>query len=174
MRANSPFAIGALLTRESGPVTQGELIRQEQEAGVVMTLHPQQTTDVTRENETGESHTSPPPDEIPHARGPSVVGVEDMGLQDGRGIEMSLASPDVAAADRNESEEPSTEDSAAQSKTSGGDADGDGDMILDNVTGREVHHGGTSGEIARGTESKDQEQEGQEQQQPSGTDTPAG
>lgn len=30
------------------------------------------------------------PEEIPHARGPSVLGVEDLGLQDGKGVKMTL------------------------------------------------------------------------------------
>ncbi|KAL1969563.1 hypothetical protein VTN77DRAFT_9001 [Rasamsonia byssochlamydoides] len=137
-----------------GAVTQGELIRQEQEAGIVMT-----PTVTATEGETGESHASPPPDEIPHARGPPVVGVEDMGLQDGRGVEMTLSTPNVAPGS-DKSEYPSEQ-------STGGDAGVDGDIVLNDVTGKESDQE-ASEEIAKdGTESKEQQQE--EQQPPSET-----
>ncbi|KAL1984077.1 hypothetical protein VTN96DRAFT_9577 [Rasamsonia emersonii] len=146
-----------------GAASQSGLVGQEQEVGTVMSPRPEHATAVTVENETGESHTSPPPEEIPHARGPPVVGVEDMGLQNGRGIEMSLATN--AAPDSDESgnkPEQVTGDSGAKSNT-GGDADGDGDIVLDDVTGKGVDQG------QAGPESEERQQE---QQRPSETDTP--
>ena len=38
----------------------------------------------------GPSTTAEDSEEIPHARGPPVLGVEDLGLQDGKGVEMTL------------------------------------------------------------------------------------
>lgn len=38
----------------------------------------------------GASDNAQPSDEIPHARGPAILGVENLGLQDGRGVEITL------------------------------------------------------------------------------------
>ncbi|KAI9848762.1 MAG: hypothetical protein M1837_006849 [Sclerophora amabilis] len=72
--------------REAGAVTQGELLRQEQEAGVVPVAQTfgRQTRSATA-IPPGESEENAPKteeEERPHARGPDVVGVEDMGPQD--------------------------------------------------------------------------------------------
>jgi hypothetical protein len=79
--------------REDGAVTQGELIRMEQEAGVVPVA-------VTRpvhglqgdpdDNELGEIDTD---DGVPHARGPDVVGAIDMGKVDGKDMQVNIGSP---------------------------------------------------------------------------------
>ncbi|CBX97585.1 hypothetical protein LEMA_P089940.1 [Plenodomus lingam JN3] len=63
----------------TGPVTQGELLRQEQEAGSII--------------ETVEAD-----EEIPHARGPDVIGMEDTGPQresKGLNIEGAIGRPSV-------------------------------------------------------------------------------
>ncbi|KAI4093527.1 MAG: hypothetical protein LQ339_007665 [Xanthoria mediterranea] len=59
-------------------VTQGELIRQEQEAGVVPVPAARSTAplDVGRRKEEAEDE-----EVVPHARGPEVIGMEDMGPQ---------------------------------------------------------------------------------------------
>ncbi|KAL8774069.1 MAG: hypothetical protein Q9209_001177, partial [Squamulea sp. 1 TL-2023] len=59
-------------------VTQGELIRQEQEAGVVPVPMTRSTAppDIGRRQEDADDK-----DVIPHARGPEVIGMEDMGPQ---------------------------------------------------------------------------------------------
>jgi hypothetical protein len=82
--------------REQGAVTQGELLRQEQEAGVipVAQTHPGRTllsagaVAVGREGLGGEDGSEgnveameDRPDETPHARGPEIIGMEDMGPQ---------------------------------------------------------------------------------------------
>ncbi|KAL9000167.1 MAG: hypothetical protein Q9169_001069 [Polycauliona sp. 2 TL-2023] len=59
-------------------VTQGELIRQEQEAGVVPVPMARSTAPLDvgmRKEDTDEEEV------IPHARGPEVIGMEDMGPQ---------------------------------------------------------------------------------------------
>ncbi|KAJ9616715.1 hypothetical protein H2200_000434 [Cladophialophora chaetospira] len=77
--------------RPDGAVTQGELIRLEQEAGVVP---------VTRNPP--ESHISGTMEDnsllddgelIPHARGPDLVGSVDMGRVDGQDVELHIGSP---------------------------------------------------------------------------------
>ncbi|CAI7566987.1 unnamed protein product [Penicillium manginii] len=96
--------------------------------------------------ETGESHVpdtamppiepedsavtagSPPADsseEVPHARGPPVLGVQDLGLQDGQGVEMTLGEqePQGAGADGPADTQQSTSDAIP--------ADKDGDIVLD-------------------------------------------
>lgn len=59
--------------RAEGGITQGELLRQEQKAGVVpaVQLH----------NNRGDSDGRGEDDEIPHARGPDEMTMEDMGPQ---------------------------------------------------------------------------------------------
>lgn len=75
--------------RAEGGVTQGELLRQEQRAGVVPAtqlahLHP---------NGDGEE------DETPHARGPEEIGMEDMGPQGpGSNLRHGIQGIDVEAA----------------------------------------------------------------------------
>ena len=78
--------------RDQGGVTQGELLRQEQEAGVIpvaqttprRTLLASGAVAVGRED---VAHEGPieamddRPEEHPHARGPEVIGMEDMGPQ---------------------------------------------------------------------------------------------
>lgn len=78
--------------REQGAVTQGELLRQEQEAGVVPVAQssPRRTLLSSGAVAVGrEAPTDIPPsielperpEEHPHARGPDVIGMEDMGPQ---------------------------------------------------------------------------------------------
>ncbi|KAI4925730.1 uncharacterized protein J4E92_006466 [Alternaria infectoria] len=71
----------------TGPVTQGELLRQEQEAGIVLNNPHSMTTSPTRttfgEMEGGGTivDTVEGEEEAPHARGPEVIGMEDTGPQ---------------------------------------------------------------------------------------------
>jgi hypothetical protein len=78
--------------REQGGVTQGELLRQEQEAGVIpvaqatprRTLLGSGAMAVGREGAGEEGHVeamNDRPEEHPHARGPEIIGMEDMGPQ---------------------------------------------------------------------------------------------
>ena len=55
---------------------------------------------------------------VPHARGPPVVGVEDVGLQNGRGVEMSLSTEEASNGVR----PPQT--------VAVGEGDGDSDTVL--------------------------------------------
>lgn len=57
-----------------GGVTQGELLRQEQRAGVVPVSQ--------LEGNRGDTDGMGEEDEVPHARGPEEIGMEDMGPQD--------------------------------------------------------------------------------------------
>ncbi|KAK8245783.1 hypothetical protein IWZ00DRAFT_510969 [Phyllosticta capitalensis] len=98
--------------RDTGPVTQGELLRQEQEAGIVTVpaggASGTSSRPVTRssgllqqshqQDQQSEQHTEGEPmeeAEAPHARGPDVIGMEDMGPQQGgglaRGIDLEAA-----------------------------------------------------------------------------------
>jgi hypothetical protein len=72
--------------REDGAVTQGELIRMEQEAGVVpvaVTRSPRGMDEVDLDED----------DHVPHARGPDVVGAVDMGKVDGKDLQVRIGSP---------------------------------------------------------------------------------
>jgi hypothetical protein len=71
----------------TGPVTQGELLRQEQEAGIVlnnphsMTTSPTRTAFVEAEGSGSILETTESEEEPPHARGPEEIGMEDTGPQ---------------------------------------------------------------------------------------------
>lgn len=94
--SSSESSIEAQL-REQGAVTQGELLRQEQEAGVVAlgpngaTITPRRTlisggAAAVGRDAPGVAPTAGAADiqvdeEQPHARGPGVIGMEDMGPQ---------------------------------------------------------------------------------------------
>lgn len=71
----------------TGPVTQGELLRQEQQAGIVLNNPHSLTTSPTRttfgEAEGGATvvETVEAEEEAPHARGPEIIGMEDTGPQ---------------------------------------------------------------------------------------------
>lgn len=76
--------------RSEGAVTQGELLRQEQEAGVVpqgqmtlrRTLLASGAAAVGRDSLSLQDEEDEPPEEHPHARGPDTIGPEDMGPQE--------------------------------------------------------------------------------------------
>ena len=88
--------------REQGAVTQGELLRQEQEAGLVPLL-PSQPQSSPRRSLSATPIGLPPlgpdaspaspavapleDDELPHARGPEEIGVVDIGPHHGPGVE---------------------------------------------------------------------------------------
>ncbi|KAJ5415891.1 hypothetical protein N7465_004586 [Penicillium sp. CMV-2018d] len=115
------------------------------------------TTLVPAEAEETAATTSPEPsDEVPHARGPIVLGVEDMGLQDGKGVEMRLATDgaaDVPAAAATTTTQATEEKENAEST-----GDKDGDIVLTDTNpkqGEEAQNGGPSTEPQAGnTESE--------------------
>jgi hypothetical protein len=69
----SPESIAAASLRAEGGVTQGELLRQEQRAGVVPAAQ--------LASHRGDTDGMGEEDELPHARGPEEIGMEDMGPQ---------------------------------------------------------------------------------------------
>lgn len=94
--------------RDAGAVTQGELLRQEQEAGVVPVgqSNPRNrgllaggagaasSEQKEGEEKADEEDQQQQQEDIPHARGPEEVGVEDMGPQErgpGGGINLEAA-----------------------------------------------------------------------------------
>ncbi|KAJ5217275.1 hypothetical protein N7468_010283 [Penicillium chermesinum] len=80
-------------------------------------------------------------DDVPHARGPAIVGVEDLGLQDGRGIEMDLVEQSgmLDGASNARPSEGVTTDAASKDEPTN-TPDKDGDIVLDD---------GKSGEDAK-------------------------
>ncbi|KAF1808217.1 hypothetical protein P152DRAFT_462792 [Eremomyces bilateralis CBS 781.70] len=80
--------------RAAGGVTQGELLRQEQEAGVVPSnaAYVRAGGAIVAEAEENRERDSASPEEQPHARGPEEVGMQDTGPQDGReGLDIEAA-----------------------------------------------------------------------------------
>ncbi|PYI12390.1 hypothetical protein BO78DRAFT_392250 [Aspergillus sclerotiicarbonarius CBS 121057] len=137
---------------------------REDESGAVMgdTTFPAQTVEGTSQDQTGTGVVpstvetaetngnegaggSPPPDaleDIPHARGPSVIGVEDLGLQDGKGVEMDLSSAEGSASElQSGSQEGQQQQQTGQTQgdNQGSEeaaklsADGDGDIALEDA-----------------------------------------
>lgn len=84
---SSPSDSGAASLRMEGGVTQGELLRQEQRAGVVPVSQ--------LEGNRGDTDGMGEEDEVPHARGPEEIGMEDMGPQ-GSGSASQRGGPGVA------------------------------------------------------------------------------
>lgn len=133
-----PNANGMVPEREDGAVTQGELIRQEQEAGIVPVSQTLGSRSVGNgETEDGELEDS---DAMPHARGPDIVGAEDIGLQGGKTVEVSIAGlVDTPHSDEAEVEHveevsgPTVEMTEANSQA---DGQADGDIVLTDVDGR--------------------------------------
>lgn len=79
---------------------------------------------------------SPPADsseEVPHARGPPVVGVEDLGLQDGHGVEMTLGEQDTQVGGSDGPGDAHPQASTSESSPS----DKDGDIILEETPAKE-------------------------------------
>lgn len=70
-----------------------------------------------------------PSEEVPHARGPSTLGVEDLGLQDGKGIEVELGAQDGQDGAPSSSAMGSSVMEDAPTST-----DQDGDISLDDAT----------------------------------------
>jgi hypothetical protein len=73
--------------RAEGGVTQGELLRQEQRAGVVPATQLRGLGTALEETDRergGDEMGLGEEDEVPHARGPEEIGMEDMGPQDRR------------------------------------------------------------------------------------------
>jgi hypothetical protein len=69
----------------TGPVTQGEILRQEQEAGVVLqnphSIQPNRITIGEIDSGVTIMETVEAEEEPPHARGPEAIGMEDTGPQ---------------------------------------------------------------------------------------------
>lgn len=80
--------------RAEGGVTQGELLRQEQRAGVV----PAAQLAIPRGSGDIDGIKSEDQDEIPHARGPEEIGMEDTGPQAAGSIGIAMQGIDVEAA----------------------------------------------------------------------------
>ncbi|KAL4933884.1 uncharacterized protein BDV17DRAFT_70035 [Aspergillus undulatus] len=155
--ASSPSIEGAGIDEMSistpTPTLQNQLLTQPGDSTT------QQTVPVDSSGSLLEGEMTAEPEGIPHARGPSLLGVEDMGLQDGKGLEMTLLnkeaeaaadataasltddsatlSPGGTAQEAQETAAGSTQTSAASATAVGqkddtteADADGDGDITL--------------------------------------------
>ncbi|KAL8955902.1 MAG: hypothetical protein Q9193_006403 [Seirophora villosa] len=121
-----------------GSVTQGELIRQEQEAGVVPVPVVARNTGTTSTAAVGQGKTEEVGDEedsIPHARGPEIIGMEDMGPQgssQGFDVEAALGRKGEGEAPREQhapgpiASKPEEGEAEAEAET---DADGDVEVV---------------------------------------------
>jgi hypothetical protein len=133
--------------RENGAVTQGELIRQEQEAGVVPVSSTASVPSrmMSGAHETGSDDMMADDeldDSIPHARGPGIVGTVDMGLVGGRGVEISIESGEQRLQEDRTGVVSNAQMVLEQGKANDGE---DEDMQVDDaeVDGAEVADGGT-------------------------------
>ncbi|KAJ5949502.1 hypothetical protein N7454_001086, partial [Penicillium verhagenii] len=127
---------------------------QLQEADVVTTAVPPAAIVEGEESATpGSPHAES--DEVPHARGPSVLGVEDMGLQDGKGVEMNLEAQQAVSGNA------TTEEAKADAGPAA--ADKDGDIVLDDTTPKE-------GSTTEDTTQKETLNPGVDTTQPAGTE----
>lgn len=115
--------------REDGAVTQGELIRMEQEAGVVPVAVSRPTHTIE-----GEESNEETDDAVPHARGPDLVGAIDMGKVDGKDVQVRIGSPPGLAAEEGKTVDPND----AQDVLAGGEKDGSSRVSPDTAEGFEI------------------------------------
>ncbi|ESZ91419.1 hypothetical protein SBOR_8188 [Sclerotinia borealis F-4128] len=145
LSSQSSSSSGEQGLRAEGGVTQGELLRQEQKAGVVPASQLRSLQrDLEREEggRRGDESGMGEEDEMPHARGPEEVGMEDMGPQEhgkvlriGGGIDVEAAIG--RRADFTEEKEIKIEketEGGQRSGTAGKDADGDANMKIEEET----------------------------------------
>ena len=120
--------------REDGAVTQGELIRQEQEAGIVPVSQTMSSRGVLGDGEDGELDDG---DNMPHARGPDMLGAEDIGLVDGKKVEMHIGggSPEVRV-DKMQVERVEEASKARAGQGRSDAAGGDEDIVLTDADGK--------------------------------------
>lgn len=106
---------------------------QESEAshahGTTTNHHPQQQQ-TTAAGSRGQSPDSEDGDSVPHPRGPALLGVEDLGLQNGRGVEMTL---ETAATNSTPHAADTGGETQGQQVSSELDADADGDVVIADV-----------------------------------------
>lgn len=133
----------------TGPVTQGEILRQEQEAGIVLnnphSLIPQRTIMGDIDVGSAVADTVEGDEEQPHARGPEVIGMEDTGPQHTSGhldiegavgrpsIDRSSKSPQPVSEPKDEEmkDEAAKEEPEEKSDAKAADKDGDAEMKTD-------------------------------------------
>jgi hypothetical protein len=103
----------------TGPVTQGEILRQEQEAGIVLSnphsVVPNRSVLADIEGASTILDTVEPEEEVPHARGPEIIGPEDTGsvkLGTGLNIEGAVGRPSLESARASKSPGPATDEKA--------------------------------------------------------------
>jgi hypothetical protein len=134
---------GVPSTGHTRGVTQGELLRQEQRAGVVPVSQLARAQEAHAkaerhpEEEDDEAHEPEAEDEVPHARGPEEIGVNDTGLQavttsyvgEG-GLEMQDIDLEAAVGRKHEDEHQTAasadEESGATKPTEQADSEADG------------------------------------------------
>ncbi|KAL9618442.1 MAG: hypothetical protein Q9160_006820 [Pyrenula sp. 1 TL-2023] len=121
-------------SRDDGAVTQGELIRMEQERGIVpmsQGTHRMESARPVDEDGSGE-------DAVPHATGPDVVGVQDMGLQDGQDVELQLGRkpPEEEQSESVETGSEGLSEQKAGGEGGGEGGDVDGDVVLTDADGK--------------------------------------
>ncbi|KAJ5779549.1 hypothetical protein N7457_007269 [Penicillium paradoxum] len=114
--------------------------------GEALTTQPEEisgtATAVPAESGDGPATASPEPsDEVPHARGPTLLGVEDMGLQDGKGVEMSLGTDGAADVPAAVASTPGSEETEKKESTT----DKDGDIVLGDTKPKEGEEAKTEG-----------------------------
>ncbi|KAI4136613.1 MAG: hypothetical protein LQ341_005525, partial [Variospora aurantia] len=124
-------------------VTQGELIRQEQEAGVVPVPVVARNTGTNSTAAVGHGRAEEAENEddtIPHARGPEIIGMEDMGPQGsskGFDVEAALGRKGEGDAPRREqvTQGPIPSKLEEEGGGAGGEKDGDGDVEVVDADG---------------------------------------
>lgn len=72
-------------------------------------------------------------DDIPHARGPSIIGVEDMGLQEGKDVHMTLLPVESESTGKDHQSAEQTEN--GKTEIAGSGEDRDGDIVIADVLG---------------------------------------
>ncbi|KAK5252682.1 hypothetical protein LTS06_002859 [Exophiala xenobiotica] len=134
--------------RPDGAVTQGELMRMEQTAGVMPVNQSQHNGTGSRTMAGSEDglYMDEEGDLVPHARGPDVVGSVDMGRVGGQDVEIRIGSPPPEEGQPTDANDAQTvlpgqeglpEVTDKTSETSGGEAE-DFEIVLKETEGADV------------------------------------
>lgn len=136
--------------RPEGAVTQGELIRMEQEAGVVP-ISANQSGPPPMPSGAGQGMEDDDmvSEGAPHARGPDLVGAVDMGKVEGRNVEVRIGSPPMDAGPQQREEEAGSKESTTE--------DADYEMIDKDAMEVDEHTGQVKADIVAEAKDKDED-----------------
>ncbi|KAF7557214.1 hypothetical protein G7046_g6094 [Stylonectria norvegica] len=159
---------GVPSTGHTRGVTQGELLRQEQRAGVVPVSQLSRAQEAASEEERAryrdeDEEQAEEEEEVPHARGPEEIGVGDTGLQaittshvgEGGQVEMQDIDVEAAVGRKHDDEDTAKASEATESEESGDIRSGSKSPGAESVGTKREADQGLEGEPAQKVQKED-------------------